>query len=396
MLIAPHGGELVSRVVPERERVKILAEAKRYPALHVDRDTLLDVENMATGVFSPLKGFMTKEELEGVVYQMLLPSGHVWTIPILLQVEEKVARSLGPGERVALRDDEGRLKALLDVKDIYPIELEKVARLVWGTDINEHPGVKTFYSKGRWAIGGDIWLLERVNHPLRDWVLDPEETRKVFEYRGWKRVVGFQTRNAPHRAHEYLQRIALEMADGLFINPVLGWKKSDDFDSYTVLKAYEYLIDNYYPSKRVLLSGLATAMRYAGPREAVFHAIVRKNFGCTHFIVGRDHAGVGNFYGPYDAHRIFDKLPRDIGIEIIRVTAVFYCSQCGCMVSDKSCGHGESYRTYVSMTKIREMLRKGLVPPKEMIREDIAKLLFDLEFTHKKGLVVSEKGPEER
>jgi len=373
-----------------------LAEAKRYPALHVDRDTLLDVENMATGVFSPLKGFMTKEELEGVVYQMLLPSGHVWTIPILLQVEEKVARSLGPGERVALRDDEGRLKALLDVKDIYPIELEKVARLVWGTDINEHPGVKTFYSKGRWAIGGDIWLLERVNHPLRDWVLDPEETRKVFEYRGWKRVVGFQTRNAPHRAHEYLQRIALEMADGLFINPVLGWKKSDDFDSYTVLKAYEYLIDNYYPSKRVLLSGLATAMRYAGPREAVFHAIVRKNFGCTHFIVGRDHAGVGNFYGPYDAHRIFDKLPRDIGIEIIRVTAVFYCSQCGCMVSDKSCGHGESYRTYVSMTKIREMLRKGLVPPKEMIREDIAKLLFDLEFTHKKGLVVSEKGPEER
>lgn len=375
MLIAPHGGLLVNRTVPEREKIRTLEEAEKYPALHVDENTLLDVENIATGVFSPLKGFMTQEELLSVAYHMLLPDGNVWSMPVLLQVKER-PKDFHVGERVLLKDSKGRIKAIIEVKEIYKMDMEKIARLVWGTDSDQHPGVKLFYSKGQWALAGDIWLLERVDHPYRDWVLEPEETRKVFEYRRWKSIVGFQTRNPPHRAHEYLQRIALEMADGLFINPVLGWKKSDDFDSHTVLTAYQHLIDNYYPPQRVLLSGLATAMRYAGPREAVFHAIIRKNFGCTHFIIGRDHAGVGNFYGPYDAHKIFDKLPKDIGIEIIKVTAVFYCSLCEGMASDKSCGHNEEHRIYVSMTKIRNMLREGLTPPKEMIREDIAHLLM--------------------
>ncbi|MFN7064592.1 MAG: sulfate adenylyltransferase [Aquificaceae bacterium] len=376
MLIQPHGGELVNRVVPEREKIRILEEVGRYPALFIDEDTLYDVENIGVGVFSPLRGFMTKEELLSVADHMLLPEGHVWSMPILLQLRE-LPKDVGLEERVILKDGKGRIKALLDVKNIYQIDMEKIAKLVWGTESEEHPGVKLFYSKGQWALGGDIWLLERVKYPFKDWVLDPEETRKVFEYRGWKSVVGFQTRNAPHRAHEYLQRIALEMADGLFINPVLGWKKSDDFDSFTVLIAYKHLIDNYYPPQRVLLSGLATAMRYAGPKEAVFHALIRKNFGCTHFMVGRDHAGVGDFYGSYDAHKIFDALPKDIGIEITKVTAVFYCSLCEGMASDKSCGHTEDHRIYVSMTKIRDMLQKGLTPPREMLREDIAKLLIE-------------------
>lgn len=375
MLIEPHGGRLINRVVPEREKTRILEESEKYPSIYVEDNTLLDVENIATGVFSPLRGFMTKEELLSVAHHMLLPEGLVWSIPIILQIKD-IPEKVGVGERVLLKDKQGRIKAVLDVKDIYKVEMERIAKLVWGTESEDHPGVKLFYSKGQWALGGDIWLLERVEHPFRDWVLDPEETRKVFEYRGWKSVVGFQTRNAPHRAHEYLQRIALEMADGLFINPVLGWKKADDFDSLTVLTAYQYLINHYYPSQRVLLSGLATSMRYAGPKEAVFHALIRKNFGCTHFIVGRDHAGVGDFYDPYEAHRVFDKLPRDIGIEIIKVTAVFYCSLCEGMASDKSCGHAEDYRVYVSMTKVRDMISRGLTPPKEMIREDIAQLFI--------------------
>ncbi|WP_340695803.1 sulfate adenylyltransferase [Hydrogenobacter thermophilus] len=374
-MIEPHGGELVNRVVPEKEKLKILEEIRDLPKITVGLDALLDVENIATGVFSPIKGFMTGEELLSVGYNMCLPDGTVWTIPIILQFKEKPK----VGERIVLQDEEGKAKAVVDIREVYKIDLPLIAKLVWGTESEEHPGVKLLYSKGEWVVGGDVWLLERINHPLRDWILEPEETRKIFEYRGWKTVVGFQTRNAPHKAHEYLQRIGLEVADGLFINPVLGWRKSDDFEPQTILTAYEYLINNYYPKKRVLFSGLATAMRYAGPREAVFHALVRKNFGCTHFIVGRDHAGVGNFYDPYEAHRIFDRLPKDIGIEIIRVSAVFYCKNCDCMASEKSCGHGEEERVYVSMTKIRDMLRKGVLPPDEMIRRDIAHLLMDVQ-----------------
>jgi len=373
-MIAPHGGELSDRTLPEKQKVKVLEEARHYPSVCVDTDTLLDIENIAVGVFSPLKGFMTKEELLSVAHRMTLPDGTVWTIPILLQFREKPR--IGEGERIAIRDEHGSIKAVMDVKEVYRIDLPLIARLVWGTDKEEHPGVKLFYSKGEWAVGGDIWLLDKVDFPFRGWILEPAETRKIFQYMGWKTVVGFQTRNAPHRAHEYLQRVGLEIADGLFINPVVGWRKSDDFDAQTVLRAYEYLINAYYPKNRILLSGLATAMRYAGPREAVFHAIVRKNFGCTHFIVGRDHAGVGDFYDPYAAHRIFDNLPSDIGIEIIKVSAVFYCRVCGCMASDKSCGHKDEERIYVSMTKIRNMLREGRIPPEEIIRKDIVELLM--------------------
>ncbi|ADC89747.1 sulfate adenylyltransferase [Thermocrinis albus DSM 14484] len=373
MAAEPYGGHLVNRVIPERERERVLEEASRFPRLEMDMDTALDVENIATGVFSPLKGFMTKEELESVAHNMTLPDGLVWTIPILLQLPQRP--QFQKGDRVALTF-RGKVRAILEVKDIYTLDLLTIAKAVWGTDSTEHPGVNKFLSRGEWAVGGEIWLVEKMENPYSVWLLEPAETRKIFQYRGWKTVVGFQTRNAPHRGHEYLQRLGLEIADGLFINPVLGWKKSDDFDSLTVIKAYQLLINTYYPVDRVLLAGLATAMRYAGPREAVFHAIVRKNFGCTHFVVGRDHAGVGNFYGPYDAHRIFDRLPSSIGIEVIKVSDVFYCRKCEGMASSKSCGHSEEERIYVSMTKIRKMLAEGELPPEEMIRPDIARFLL--------------------
>ncbi len=372
-MLKPHGGELINRIIPEREKKSILQESSSYRHLKVDRETLLDIENIATGVFSPLKGFMTKEELFSVAYNMQLPNGSVWTIPILLQLKEEP--TFGVGDRVLLKNSKDKAKAVLDIREIYRLDLKRIAKLIWGTDSDQHPGVSHFYARGEWAVGADIWLLDRVDTPFREWILDPEDTRRIFEYRGWRRVVGFQTRNAPHRAHEYLQRLGLEISDGLFIHPVLGWKKSDDFGSEDILRAYDLLINNYYPKNRVLLSGLATSMRYAGPREAVFHAIIRKNFGCTHFIVGRDHAGVGDFYEPYAAHKIFDSLPSDIEIEIIRVTAVFYCSLCDTIASDKSCGHSKENRTYISMTNIRSLIRKGQIPPSTIMRPDIAEVL---------------------
>ncbi len=373
-MLEPHGGALVSRIIPEREKGIILGESHFYPSLEADEEILMDVENIATGVFSPLKGFMTEEELLSVARTMQLPDGTLWTIPILFQLREKPNI---PGEgRVLLKDEKGDFRAVLDVKEVFRIDLKRIAGLVWGTESDGHPGVRHFYSKGEWAVGGEVWLLKESEIPFRNWVLKPEDVRKIFEYRGWKTVVAFQTRNAPHRAHEYLHRLGLEIGDGLFINPILGWKKSDDFDSETILRAYDLLINNYYPKGRVLLSGLATSMRYAGPREAVFHAIIRKNFGCTHFIVGRDHAGVGNFYDPYGAHRIFDSLPGDIGIEIIKVSEVFYCSLCECMATVRSCGHPEENRIYVSMTRIREMIRRGRIPPGYILRPDVAEFLI--------------------
>ncbi len=380
MIAEPHGGKLVLRKIPDSFKETFMEEAMSLPSITVDVDTILDMENIAKGVFSPLEGFMTKEELEEVAHNMMLPSGEVWTIPILLQLKEKP--SFSKGERIAIKDTNLKIIGVMDIEDVFKIDLDSVAKAVWGTDSKEHPGVSLFYSKGEWAIGGKIWLVEEADFPLRDWELEPSETRKIFLYRGWKKIVGFQTRNAPHRAHEYLQRLALEIGDGLFINPIIGRKKKDDFDSALIIRAYELLIDKFFPKERVIMGGLATSMRYAGPREAVFHAIIRKNFGCTHFIVGRDHAGVGNFYDPFEAHRIFDKLPKDIGIEIIRVGNVFYCSVCGGMASDKTCGHGDKYRTYVSMTKVRKMLMEGTMPPLEMVRLEIAKLL--VEYTHSK------------
>lgn len=356
------------------ETVRSLAAHPNLPRLTVDLDTLLDLENLASGAFAPLKGFMGPEALESVAFRLCLPSGEVWSLPILLQQREPPR--LKVGDRAWIQDAQGRIFGWIDVEAVYPVDLPRIARAVYGTDREEHPGVRRFYERGPWAVAGPVGLLRPVDHPYREWALWPEEVKARIAERGWRTVVAFQTRNPPHRAHEYLQRLGLELADGLLIHPILGSKKADDFDTSFILRAYQALIDEgFYPPGRVLLAGLATWMRYAGPREAVFHALVRRNFGCTHFLVGRDHAGVGRFYDPYAAHRIFDELPGPIGIQIIRVGEVFYCSACEGMASERTCAHPPERRVHISMTRLRQWLAEGRELPREMIRPEVAMVL---------------------
>ncbi len=374
MPVDPHGGKLVQRVAPEQERQKLLREGERYPSLHADEETLLDLENIAVGAFSPLEGFMTREEVERVAAEMLLPNGEVFSLPVLFQQREPPR--VVAGESAAIRDVQGQIVGILEIQDVYRLDLPALARQVYGTDSTSHPGVDLLYRKGEYAVGGRIQLLRFPTHRYRKWVMTPAQTRILFAQRGWRTVVAFQTRNPPHRAHEYLQRLGLEIADGLFIHPILGRKKEDDFDSETIMRAYQLLIARFYPQDRVVLAGLATAMRYAGPREAVFHAIVRQNFGATHFIVGRDHAGVGNFYNPYAAHRIFDTLPAPLAITIVKVGAVFHCAVCGEIASERTCpASHEMRRTSVTMTTIRSLLRAGKTPPPELIRPELVGVL---------------------
>ncbi|TFU25244.1 sulfate adenylyltransferase [Thermus tengchongensis] len=340
------------------------------PQVEIGEDERLDLENLATGAFHPLRGFMTREEALSVAEGMRLPSGEVWTIPILLQLPEKPR--VGRGDQVVLVH-RGEKVALLQVEEAYALDLEALARAVFGTESPAHPGVRRLLAKGPYALGGRVEVLRwRPRGPLEK---TPEEVRGFFQERGWRKVVAFQTRNAPHRAHEYLIRLGLEMADGVLVHPILGAKKEDDFPTEVIVKAYQALIEGFLPQDRVVLFGLATPMRYAGPKEAVFHALVRRNFGATHFLVGRDHAGVGDFYDPYAAHRIFDQLP-PLGIEVLRVGAVFFCPLCGGMASEKTCpeGHREK-RLSVSMTQVRALLREGRAPPPELVRPELVPIL---------------------
>ncbi|RTG93495.1 sulfate adenylyltransferase [Thermus scotoductus] len=340
------------------------------PTLAIGEDERLDLENLATGAFAPVRGFMTREEALSVAETMRLPTGEVWTIPILLQAPEKLR--VGPGDTVALLY-QGERVALLHVTDAYALDLRRLAKEVFGTESEAHPGVARLYAKGPYALGGKVEVLKpRARGPLEK---TPEEARAHFRERGWRTVVAFQTRNAPHRAHEYLVRLGLELADGVLVHPILGAKKADDFPTEVVLRAYERLLREFLPQDRVVLFGLATPMRYAGPKEAVFHALVRKNFGATHFLVGRDHAGVGDFYDPYAAHRIFDQLP-PLGIEILRVGAVFHCPLCGGIASERTCpeAHREK-RLSISMSKVRALLREGKTPPPELVRPELLPIL---------------------
>ncbi|TBH20827.1 sulfate adenylyltransferase [Thermus thermamylovorans] len=340
------------------------------PQIPIGEDERLDLENLATGAFHPLQGFLTQEETLSVAYEMRLPSGEVWTIPILLQLREKPR--VGKEDRVVLVHG-GNAVAVLQVEDAYELDLRGLARRVFGTESDAHPGVRRLYAKGAYAVGGRVEVLRwRPRGALEK---TPEEVRTFSRKMGWRRVVAFQTRNAPHRAHEYLIRLGLELADGVLVHPILGAKKEDDFPTEIIVKAYQALVEGFLPRDRVALFGLATPMRYAGPKEAVFHALVRKNFGATHFLVGRDHAGVGEFYDPYAAHRIFDQLP-PLGIEIVKVGAVFHCPLCGGMASEKTCpDHHRGRRTSISMTKVRSLLREGKAPPPELVRPELLPLL---------------------
>jgi len=378
-VIEPHGGRLVNRILEGEERNEWIKRAEGLKKVILSDYDLSELENIATGLYSPLEGFMTKEDYTSVLDDMRLSNGLVWSIPIVLSVSKDTADELKIGEWVGLYGPDGKLYGVMQVEDIFERRKEEEAKKVYRTTDEAHPGVKLLYEMGDIAMGGKIWLLNRVKYEaFEKYRFDPAQTRKMFEEKGWKTVVAFQTRNPLHRAHEYLQKVALEMVDGLFLNPLVGKTKKGDVPADVRMRTYEVLIENYYPKNRVIIGIYPVNMRYAGPREAVFHAITRKNFGCTHFIVGRDHAGVGNYYGTYDAQKIFDEFDKDeIGIEILKFENAFYCAKCGGMATSKTCPHGEEDHIYLSGTKVRQMLREGKMPPKEFMRPEVARILME-------------------
>jgi sulfate adenylyltransferase len=366
-LIKPHGGELVDRTGERPDDLEAL-EVVTLTSREVS-----DLDMLATGALSPLEGFMDEDDYEAVVEEMRLASGLPWAIPVCLAVDEAPR-----GDRVALADASGRKLALLEVMSMYAYSKEMEARQVFRTTDTAHPGVARLFAQKDSYVSGRITVFDRPEAPFPELALDPRETRAVFAERGWKRVVGFQTRNPIHRAHEYLTKVALETVDGLLIHPLVGDTKGDDVPADVRVRCYRALLDGYYPKGRVLLSAFPAAMRYAGPREAIWHAICRKNYGCSHFIVGRDHAGVGDYYGTYDAQLIFDELePHELDIEPMFFEHSFWCTACGSMASAKTCPHDAKRHVFLSGTKVRELLAGGDVPPEEFTRAEVAEVLIE-------------------
>jgi len=384
--IAPHGGKLINRLVAGKAREDLTETASRLPRLMLNSRQASDLELIAVGAFSPLEGFMGKADYWNVLHHMRLANWLPWSLPITLAVEEETAAKVDIGEQVALfaslsggEDEQGHLLGTLDVTEKFAYDKETEARLVYGTTDPAHPGVASLYQQGEVLFAGPVTLLDRpAPQEFAEFRLPPTETRRIFAARGWKRVVGFQTRNPVHRAHEYLQKCALETVDGLLIHPLVGETKEDDIPAAVRMRCYQVLLERYYPKERVLLAVLPAAMRYAGPKEAVFHALVRKNYGCTHFIVGRDHAGVGDFYDSFAAHRIFDEFaPEELGITPMFFDHAFFCRKCEGMATAKTCPHDEKARVSLSGSAVREMLRKGRIPPAEFTRPEVAGVLIE-------------------
>jgi sulfate adenylyltransferase len=365
-LIAPHGGRLVDR---SGERP---ADLESLELLTLTSREASDLDMLGTGALSPLEGFMGRDDYERVVEEMRLASGLPWALPVCLAV------SAAPkGDRVALADESGRALAVLEVEDVYPYDREREAERCFRTTDAEHPGVARLLAQDPLYLAGRVTVFDRVPPAFPELARDPAETRAAFAERGWRRVVGFQTRNPIHRAHEYLTKTALETVDGLLIHPLVGETKSDDVPAATRVECYRVLVDNYYPADRVLVSAFPAAMRYAGPREAIWHAICRKNYGCSHFIVGRDHAGVGSYYGTYDAQLIFDEFePHELDIEPMFFEHSFFCRVCGSMASAKTCPHPGDDHVHLSGTRVREMLADGELPPVEFSRPEVAQVLI--------------------
>jgi len=376
----PHGERLIDRTVKGPKKKKLLEEARVLPRLDVSPDIVQEIENIGNGVFSPLDGFMSSQDLQAVLDDMRLSSDVPWTIPIVLSQDARAIKDKGleEGISVALFDGrDGRLAGLLDIEDIYKYDRKSFAKKVYGTTDTGHPGVRKVMEMGDRLLGGKVTLVSEAATPFSDHYLRPKETRVLFKELGWRTVVGFQTRNPPHIGHEYVQKTALTFVDGLFINPVIGKKKPGDFRDEVIIATYEELMQRYYLKDRAVMSILNFEMRYGGPKEAIFHALVRKNFGCTHFIVGRDHAGVGNYYPPFAAQEIFDDFP-DLGIAPLFFKAFFHCSRCGGPVNEKVCPHQADKDAVLqySGTKIREMLVAGKRPDERMMRAEVADVIL--------------------
>ncbi|MDP8949908.1 MAG: sulfate adenylyltransferase [Actinomycetota bacterium] len=379
-VIAPHGGELVDRRVPEGERAERLQKAQELKKVVLGPRALSDLEMISTGVFSPLAGFMVREDYESVAETMHLANGLVWSMPITLSVSDDEANGIDEGDEVALVNGEGRVVATMTVADRYAYDKDREAREVYRTDDRNHPGVAALYRQGNTLIGGEVTLLDEEPNPrpFPGYYYEPEQLRSLFAEKGWRRVVGFQTRNPVHRAHEHIQKSALETVDGLLLNPLVGETKADDIPAAVRMRSYEVILDRYYPRQRAVLAVFPAAMRYAGPREAIFHAVCRKNYGCTHFIVGRDHAGVGDYYGTYEAQHIFEEFePEELGITPLMFEHAFFCLSCQGMASTKTCPHDKEQHVFFSGTRVREMLSKGEYPPPEFSRPEVVEVLIE-------------------
>ncbi|WP_048000617.1 sulfate adenylyltransferase [Lactiplantibacillus herbarum] len=373
--IKAHGGKLVN-LEDFSEATRQAAE--QLPSLTINNWNISDLELIGIGGFSPLTGFMTSDDYHSVVNTMHLKSGVIWSVPITLGVSQKDADQIELNSEIALKGADGTIYGTMVVEDKFVPDKQLEAQNVYKTTDEAHPGVKRLYENGDVYLGGAIKLLQKPDHgAFSDYYMEPTETRKMFHDLGWQRIVGFQTRNPIHRAHEYIQKLALENVDGLFLNPLVGETKADDIPADVRMDSYKAILKNYYPEERVRLVIYPAAMRYAGPKEAILHAIVRKNYGCTDFIVGRDHAGVGDYYGTYEAQELISSVEEEMGMHFFKFDNSFYCKKCGSMGTQKTCPHGEEDHISLSGTKVRQMLADGIVPPKEVSRPEVAQVLID-------------------